>query len=314
MDLGDIKTFIKVVQRRSFSAAATEMNLSQSTVSKHVARLEESLGVQLLHRSTQQLSLTDAGADFYERATGIVSELEEAQQSAAALGAGVKGLLRVHSTFGVGHSFVAPAVARFLERTPDVSVQLIVAPGETVHVLEQDIDVTVRLSTEREPLKNQTSLTRFTIGQMRYLICGAPAYFARAGYPQSPKELEKHNCLVHSLQAGANHWYFEGVQGAYPVKVHGTYSSNSGAALHDAVKGGLGIARILEHVARAEVATGTLETLFADQTRSGYFVTAYIPRSRKIPAKTELFLDFLRRYLTELEAGETPAVRPISAE
>lgn len=297
MDLSDIKTFLRVVQRKSFSAAAAEMNVSQSTVSKHLARLEETLGVQLLHRSTQQLSLTDAGADFFARATTIVAELEEAQVAAAALGAGAKGTLKVHSTFGIGHSFVAPAVARFLELYPDISVQLVLAPGDTVNVIEQDIDVTIRLSTEREPLRDQTSLTRFTLGHMRYLICGTPAYFARTGYPETPKDLERHNCLVHSLQAGANHWYFEGPHGAYAVKVHGSFSSNSGAALYDAVDRGLGVARVLERVVQDRLASGELEAIFADQTRSNYFVTAYIPRVKRLPAKTELFLDFLKESL-----------------
>ncbi len=304
MDLSDIKTFLRVVQRKSFSAAAAEMNVSQSTVSKHVARLEETLGVQLLHRSTQQLSLTDAGADFFARATSIVADLEEAQLAASALGAGVKGTLRVHSTFGIGHSFVAPAVARFLELYPDISVQLVLAPGDTVNVIEQDIDVTIRLSTEREPLKDQTSLTRFTLGHMRYLICGTPAYFARAGYPETPKELERHNCLVHSLQAGANHWYFEGPHGAYAVKVHGSFSSNSGAALYDAVDRGLGVARVLERVVHDRIARGELQAIFADQTRSNYFVTAYIPRVKRLPAKTELFLAFLKDSLAGADALE----------
>ena len=303
MDLSDIKTFLRVVQRKSFSAAAAEMNVSQSTVSKHVARLEQTLGVQLLHRSTQQLSLTDAGADFYARSTTIVAELDEAQLAAAALGAGAKGTLKVHSTFGIGHSFVAPAVARFLELYPDISVQLVLAPGDTVNVIEQYIDVTIRLSTEREPLKDQTSLTRFTLGHMRYLICGTPAYFARAGYPETPKDLERHNCLVHSLQAGANHWYFEGPHGAYAVKVHGRFSSNSGAALYDAVDCGLGVARVLERMVQPRVATGQLQTIFADQTRSNYFVTAYIPRAKRLPAKTELFLDFLKDSLTSTDGA-----------
>ena len=304
MDLSDIKTFLRVVQRKSFSAAAIEMNVSQSTVSKHVARLEETLGVQLLHRSTQQLSLTDAGTDFFARATNIVAELEEAQLAASSLGAGAKGALRVHSTFGIGHSFVAPAVARFLELYPDITVQLMLAPGDTVNVIEQDIDVTIRLSTEREPLKDQTSLTRFTLGHMRYLICGTPVYFARAGYPTTPKDLERHNCLVHSLQAGANHWYFEGPHGAYAVKVRGRFSSNSGAALYDAVDRGLGVARILEHVVRDRIAKGELQAIFTDQTRSNYFVTAYIPRAKRLPTKTELFLNFLKDSLTAADAPE----------
>jgi DNA-binding transcriptional LysR family regulator len=299
--LSDIKIFLKVVQKKSFSAAAAELNLSQSAVSKHVARLEQSLGVQLLHRSTHQLSLTEAGADFCERAARIVADLDEAHRSAAALSAGVSGVLRVHSTFGIGHSFIAPSIARFMESYRDLSIQLIVAPGDTVNVIEQDIDVTVRLSTERDPLRNQTSLSHEVLGTMRYLICGAPAYFERAGRPMTPRELDRHNCLVHSLQPGANHWRFAGpADSEYVVRVAGTYGSNSGQALYEAVKRGIGVARILEPVARELVANGEVEALFADETRSTYFVTAYFPRSPRIPQKTRAFLDFLRLQLAPI--------------
>jgi DNA-binding transcriptional LysR family regulator len=305
--LSDIKIFLKVVQKKGFSAAAAELNLSQSAVSKHVARLEHSLGVQLLHRSTHQLSLTEAGADFCERAAHIVSELDEARQSAAALSAGIKGGLRVHSTFGVGHSFVAPAIARFMESYKDVSIQLILAPGDTVNVLEQDIDVTIRLSTERDPLRNQTSLSHEVLGSMRYLICGAPSYFQRAGYPKTPRALDGHNCLVHSLQPGANHWRFGDSDGKddYVIRVAGTYSSNSGAALYEAVKRGIGLARMLEHVVREPLDRGELEAIFQDQTRSTYFVTAYYPRSARVPRKIRAFLDFLAGLLKPAAKTDT---------
>jgi DNA-binding transcriptional LysR family regulator len=287
-----------VVQKKSFSAAASELNLSQSAVSKHVARLEQSLGVQLLRRSTHQLSLTEAGADFCERAARIVTELDDARKSAAALSAGVAGALRVHSTFGIGHGFIAPAIARFMEMYRDLTIQLIVAPGDTVSVIDQDIDVTVRLHTERDPLRNQTSLSHEVLGSMRYMICGAPDYFVREGEPKSPRELDRHNCLVHSLQPGANHWRFAGPESEYVVRVSGTYSSNSGAALYDAVKRGIGIARILEPSAREMIAKGEVVALFERETRSTYFVTAYFPRAPKIPPKTRAFLDFLRLQLT----------------
>ena len=297
--LSDLKIFLKVVQKKSFSAAASELNLSQSAVSKHVARLEQSLGVQLLRRSTHQLSLTEAGSDFCDRAGRIVAELDDARKSAAALSAGVSGALRVHSTFGIGHSFIAPAIARFMEVYRDLTIQLIVAPGDTVNVIEQDIDVTVRLSTERDPLRNQTSLSHEVLGSMRYLICGAPDYFVRAGEPKSPRDLERHNCLVHSLQPGANHWRFAGSgESEYVVRVSGTYSSNSGTALHEAVKRGVGIARVLEPSAREMIANGEVVALFEGETRSTYFVTAYFPRAPKIAPKTRALLDFLRLQLT----------------
>lgn len=312
--LSDIKIFLKVVQKKGFSAAAAELNMSQSAVSKHVARLEHSLGVQLLHRTTHQLSLTEAGADFFERAGRIVTELEEARLSAATLSASVKGILRVHSTFGVGQSFIAPAIARFMEAYKDISIQLILAPGDTVNIIEQDIDITIRLSTERDPLRNQTSLAHSVLGNMRYLICGAPAYFQRAGYPKTPRDLEHHNCLVHSLQPGANHWRFDEPNGRdYVVRVSGNYSSNSGSALYEAVKRGVGLARILEHVARGPLDRGELEAIFPERTRSTYFVTAHFPKSARTPLKTKTFLDFLRGLLNpKAGSGRTrpAAVRP----
>jgi DNA-binding transcriptional LysR family regulator len=295
--LSDIKIFLKVVQKKGFSAAAQDLNLSQSAVSKHVARLEQAMGVQLLHRSTHQVSLTEAGADFHSRAVNIIAELDEARRSAAAVSAGVKGTLRVHSTFGVGHSFVAPAIAEFIEEYRDLSIQLVLAPGDTINVLDQELDVTIRLATEREPLLNQTSLAQEALGSMRYMICGTPDYFKTHGYPATPRDLDRHNCLVHSLQAGANHWRFTDESGDYIVRVNGTYSSNSGAALYEAVKRGLGVARILEHVAKDEIANGTLEAVLEDKTSSSYFLIAYFPRSKQVPAKIAAFLDFLRRKL-----------------
>jgi DNA-binding transcriptional LysR family regulator len=308
--LSDLKIFIKVVQKKSFSAAASALNMSQSAVSKHVARLEHGLGVQLLHRTTHQLSLTEPGADFFERANRIVAELDEARQSAANLSAGIKGSLRIHSTFGVGQSFIAPAIAQFMDDYKDISIQLVLAPGETINVIDQDIDVTIRLSTERDPLRNQTSLAHEVLGSMRYLICGSPAYFKRVGYPKTPRNLEQHNCLVHSLQPGANHWRFEDPDGDdYVVRVSGSYSSNSGGALYDAVKRGIGLARILEHVAREPIARGELVAIFTERTRSTYFLTAYYPRTSRIPMKTKTFLGFLQNLLNSEGTKAKPAIK-----
>jgi DNA-binding transcriptional LysR family regulator len=308
--LSDLKIFIKVVQKKSFSAAAAALSMSQSAVSKHVARLEHGLGVQLLHRTTHQLSLTEAGTDFYERANRIVIELDEARQSATNLSTGVKGSLRVHSTFGVGQSFIAPAIARFMQDYKDISIQLILAPGGTINVIEQDLDITIRLSTERDPIRNQTSLAHEVLGSMRYLICGAPAYFKRAGYPKTPRDLEHHNCLVHSLQPGANHWHFNEADGEdYVVRVNGNYSSNSGGALYEAVKRGIGLARILEHVASDPIARGEFEAIFPELTHSTYFLTAYFPRSARTPMKTKAFLDFVSGLLKSEDATAKPLAK-----
>lgn len=295
--VSDIRLFIKVVQKKSFSSVAAATGTSQSSVSKRVARLEESLGVELLRRSTRHLALTEAGADFFARAERFLADLDEACEAASALGAGVKGSLRVHSTLGVGQSFVAPAVAEFTRENKDLSIELILAPNAAMNLLQQEIDVTIRLSTERDSLLNHTSVAHDVLGSVRYLVCGSPEYFEEAGTPETPRDLERHNCLILSTQMSPNYWRFSGPNGEYAVRVSGTYRSNSGVALYEAVRQGLGVARMLEYHVNDELKSGRLQSLFDELIRPHRFITAYYPRSKRIPAKTEVFLSFLKRYL-----------------
>lgn len=307
--VSDIRLFIRVVQKKSFSNVAAAMGTSQSSISKRVARLEENLGVQLLKRSTRHLALTEAGADFYARAERFLADLDEACKSASALGAGVKGKLRIHSTLGVGQSFVAPAVAEFKRENKDLSIDLIMAPNSGTNLLQQEIDVTIRLSSDRDGLLNHTSVSHDILGSVRYLVCASPDYLTEAGTPETPRDLEKHNCLILTNQSSPNYWRFNGPDGEYAVRVSGTYSSNSGVALYEAVRRGLGIARMVEYQVNADISAGRLRSLFADSIRPLRTITAYYPRARRLPAKTEVFLAFMKRYLRErLTAGSFGAI------
>lgn len=298
--VSDIRLFIKVVQKKSFSSVAAETGTSQSSISKRVARLEESLGVQLLRRSTRHLSLTEAGADFYTRAERFLADLDDACKAASTLGTGVKGTLRVHSTLGVGQSFVAPAAAAFARENKDLSIELMLAPNSVTNLLQQEIDVTIRLSTERDSLRNHTSIAHEPLGAVRYLVCGSPEYFAEAGTPKEPRDLTSHNCLILSSQLSPNSWRFAGPNGEYAVRVSGSYTSNSGVALYEAVRQGIGVARMLEYHVNDDLKTGRLKSLFDDQLRPHRFITAYYPRTKRMPAKTEVFMAFLKRYLQRL--------------
>lgn len=295
--VSDIRLFIKVVQNKSFSSAAAAIGTSQSSISKRVARLEESLGVQLLKRSTRHLALTEAGADFYARAERFLADLDDACKAATELGAGVKGSLRVHSTLGVGQSFLAPAVAEFKRENRDLSIDLVLAPNSATNLLQQEIDLTIRLSSQRDTLLNHTSIANEPIGSVRYLVCGTPAYFEEAGMPETPRDLEKHNCLILTNQSSPNHWRFAGPDGEYSVRVSGSYSSNSGVALYEALKRDLGIARMVEYQVNDDLRNGRLISLFPDLIRPHRFITAYYPQSKRLPAKTGAFLAFLKRYL-----------------
>jgi DNA-binding transcriptional LysR family regulator len=295
--ISDIRLFVKVVQKKSFSSAAAVVGTSQSSISKRVARLEKSLGVQLLKRSTRHLALTEAGVEFYERAQRILADLDEACEAVSASNVGLEGGLRVHSTLGVGQSFVASAVAEFIRDNKDLSVELILAPNRAVNLLQQDIDVTIRLSTDRDSILSHTSIAHQVLGSVRYLVCASPEYFRRAGMPETPRDLGQHNCLILSNQTSPSYWRFSGPDGEDAVSVSGTYRTNSGTALYEAVRQGVGIARMLEFQVKDDLDDGRLIAVFSDLTRPQRFITAYYPRSERIPAKTEAFLGFLKRAL-----------------
>lgn len=302
--ISDIRLFIKVVQQKSFSSAAAIVGTSQSSISKRVARLEKSLGVQLLKRSTRHLALTEAGVEFYGRAERILADLDDACEAASAVNVGLQGSLRVHSTLGVGQSFVAAAVAEFIRDNKDLSVELILAPNKAVNLLQQDIDVTIRLSTDQDSILNHTSISHQVLGSVRYLVCGSPDYFRRAGTPETPRDLERHNCLILSNQGSPNSWRFTGPDGEYAVNVSGTYKTNSGTALYEAMRQGVGVARMLEYQVNDDLNSGRLIAIFADLTRPQRFLTAYYPRTEHNPAKTEAFLGFLKRALQQRLARE----------
>jgi len=299
--LSDIRAFVKVVRTGSFSAAAAELGLSQSTVSKHVSRLEQTLNVQLLNRSTRQLSLTEAGADFHARATRILEELEEACRAVAAFNTGLRGSLRVHSTMGIGRTLVIPAVSAFMDEYKDLFVQVILTSGP-VNIIEQHIDVTVRLSSDRDTMINQTSLAHRVLGTARYVICGSPDYFRRAGMPTDPAELVHHNCIAHSTQPSPKDWQFIGPRGIRSVRVSGTHSSNDLSALRAAVLQGVGLCRLLEPGVREELKRGELRALFSDITHPVRPVIAYFPRTEPVPEKIRVFLDCLEESFKPLLA------------
>lgn len=295
--LGDLRAFLKVVEKRNFSGAAKVLRISQSAVSKRISRLEAEIGVPLLVRSTHSLSLTDAGTRFYVHAERIVAEIDEAQRSALAMHAAVGGHIRVHSTLGIGQTIIAPVIASFLRRHKDVSVELVLSPNDSINLIQGDVDCAIRLSSDREPLVQHASIDHEVIGRAGYLVCAAPAYFGVAGRPETPADLTNHNCLILSAQHSSNAWEFVGPKGRYRVRVSGSFISNSGAALYQAVIQGNGIARMLEPAVRPELNDGRLVRIFADVNQPERLIVAYFPRVTVMPMRVRMFLDFLKDHM-----------------
>src|SRR5438128_6516625 len=198
--LDGIAAFARVVDSGSFSAAAHRLGISKSAVSAHIARLEERLGVRLLHRTTRRLSLTEAGATYYRHCARIVAEAEAGEQAASALQREPRGTLRVSAPDTFGWMHVAPAIPTFLKSYPHLAIDIALSPAH-VNLVDEKLDLAVRIGV----LESSALVVRM-VAPSRLVLCAAPAYLKTRGVPREPEELVKHNCLCTSLLPWGDEW------------------------------------------------------------------------------------------------------------
>lgn len=297
-NISDIVVFVRVVEKQSFTAAARDLILSPSAVSRHISHLEESLGVQLIKRSTRRLVLTDIGVDFYEQCARIIRDLDRARGMASAHNVEIKGTLRVHATLGLGQRLVAPAVREFLSHYPDINIDLAIGP-HTVNVFEDEgYDIIIRSAR-----LNDNSLTTRELSPVQYSVCATPGFLEKFGTPASPQDLKNFNCLVHSGQTRADEWRFEENGETFTVIVRGNLRTNNGIALYEAVKGGLGIARLPGYAVAGDLRAGQLVPLFQNLVGWGRSIKAFYPRTAHQPLRVRVFLDFVADFMRNKSIG-----------
>ena len=180
--LRDIAVFVRVVQLKGFAAAGRDLGLTAPSVSKQIARLENELGVPLLHRTTHNLFLTDAGREFYEHCVRGLSEIEKARATALSYNDELRGKLRVHSTLSVGQALIAPAIADYMAQNPKVHVNLEMG-SVAINPMEHQVDLAIRTKTSREESLGHVSIGRRVLGRVRQMVVASPAYLAAQGSP-----------------------------------------------------------------------------------------------------------------------------------
>ncbi|NJR62366.1 MAG: LysR family transcriptional regulator [Cyanobacteria bacterium CRU_2_1] len=281
-----IKSFVRVVETGSFSAVARELETTQPTISKQIAALEEYLDVQLLIRSTRSLNLTDEGTRFYEHCQQVLEAMAEAE---ASVGQRQKplGLLRVSCPVAFGQFQIVPRLKRFLDRYPDIKVDLTLA-DHFIDLVEESVDLAIRIGNVQD-----NSLISHRIGVTRRITVGALSYFQQAGEPQTPEELIYHNCIVYTRLSTVNEWHFQGPQGAVKVTVSGNFQANNSAAVREAVLAGLGIAVSPIWLFGDALHQGRLKVVLRDYQPSPLPIHAVFRRGRFQPAKVRCFIDFL---------------------
>ena len=285
--LNSIRAFTKVVQHSSFAAAARDLRLSRSAVSKYVLELEEELGVQLLSRTTRSVTATENGQAYYERCLAILSDLEEADLAATRLQAEVRGLLRINAPMSFGTLHLARAVADFMEKYPDLRIQLLLS-DQQVDPVQEGFDVTLRIAD----LPASSMIAR-RIAPARRAICASPSYLARHGTPKHPDDLRGHACLTYGHLATGNQWKLTGADGDHWIAVPWTLCTNNAEVLRDAAVQGRGIALLPTFIAGADFQQGRLATILTGYQVPEISIYAIYPETRHLSLKVRVFIDFL---------------------
>jgi DNA-binding transcriptional LysR family regulator len=290
----DLSFFQEIVKQGSLSAAARELGVTPASVSKRLAKIEESLGVALVRRTTRRLSLTDEGEVFLANARRILTELEEMEQQVAQSRLAPKGLLRVNAPLGFGRTYITPIVSRFVKRYPEVEVQLQL----TDHPLSL-IDDTFEIGIRFGEIPDARLIAR-RIAPNRRLVCAAPSYLKAHGVPKVPHDLAHHNCIVlRQNETAYGLWRFSKGKQTETVKVRGTLSSNDGEVALNWVLAGHGLMLRAEWDVAKYVRTGRLVILLEDYaTEPADIFAVYSERQARSP-RVRTFTDFLVKSFTQ---------------
>ncbi len=282
------RTFIRVVEAGSFTAVAREQNTSQPTISRQIATLEEHLGSMLFQRTTRSLTLTEDGRSFYDHARRAVETVLEAETAVGRRKGRPTGMLRLSAAVVMGRLHVVPRLPRFMERYPDVSVDLLMNDG-FVDMVEEGIDLAIRVGELTDP-----GLIARRIGTTRRVVVATPDYLARRGEPVTPADLASHDCIVYSRLATGTTWPFHGPDGPMTVPISGRFHVNNTEGVRAAILGGLGIGMVpIWHFVEGEVESGGLSVLLSGFEPRPHPINAVYPSRRFLAPKVRAMIDFL---------------------
>jgi DNA-binding transcriptional LysR family regulator len=258
-DRREMEAFVRSVELGGFSAAARELRLTPSAVSKLVHRLESTLRARLLNRTTRKLTPTAEGAQFLVHCRRILAEMEDAENEVGSARERPRGTLRLHVGVGFGTRQLVPALPRFLERYPEVQVDLIVE-DRTADLVKEGVDISVRPGPPRD-----TTLVVRKICEFERVICASPEYLRRHGVPHSPDDLAEHNCITFTGSPSAlAPWPFETPSGRRMINIAGSVSANNTECLLQLAIMGVGVARMNEFLVGEEFREGRLVPVLAD--------------------------------------------------
>tara|TARA_R100000306_G_scaffold41882_2_gene40651 strand:+ start:33280 stop:34179 length:900 start_codon:yes stop_codon:yes gene_type:complete len=287
--LNRVELFLEIVKHRSFTGAAKALGTSGSALSKQMQNLESQLGVKLLNRTTRHVSVTEAGAIYYERARLALDDLAEAERQIQDLGAGPQGTLKISAPMSFGRRHLVKPLAAFAARYPAVHLQ-VDFDDRHVDIVAEGYDVAVRIAT----LADSTLVAR-RLADCPILLCASPAYLEQYGRPETPGDLAVHRHIIYSRHGIQSDWSFEhkdGQQGIVHRNAH--MLANSAEMLSTAVAEGIGMGLLPVFAAAEQLKAGTIEQVLPDyQTVPARGIYAIYPQNRYLSAKVRLLIDDL---------------------
>jgi len=300
-DFEGLAIFAKVVELRSFAAAAGELALSKATVSKAVGRLERRLGARLFNRTSRRLALTDAGQKLSIRAGRLLADGEAAENEALAQSVAPRGLVRLAVPMTFGIKAVAPILPEFLQAYPDVAIDLHLSDA-TVDLIGEGFDAGVRIAR----LPDSSLIARRLCPVSRHTVA-APSYLKRHGRPTHPMHLAQHRCFGYAYVPTPDVWHYSNAAGEKAsVRPAGQLRVNNGEALLPAVIAGLGIADLPDFIIGDAIESGEVEVILKGWKQPEGAVHLVTPPGGPRPARVEVLADFLATHFAKSKRLKSP--------
>ena len=287
----DFQAFAAIVDHGSLTAAARQLGRSLQSVSRSLAAVERDIGVELIRRTTRRASPTDAGLAFHRRLTAALAEIDAAKLETSNRRAEATGLLRISGSSAFAPLYIVPALPTFLAAHPKVEVELDLSDGY-VDLIGEGYDLAIRIGELPD-----STLKRRRLANSRRIVFSAPSYFAQHGKPRRPEDLARHECIVRTAARDGNAWPFNVDGRVKTVKVAGRFRTSGALAANEAAVRGLGIANAPLWQVRSLVDRSSVELVLTRFEPSPIPIHAVWPMTRVLPARTQLFIEFLARRL-----------------
>jgi DNA-binding transcriptional LysR family regulator len=285
-DLAAYRAFLRLAETGSFTQVARELGASQPSISRQISALEDRLGARLVQRTTRSVTLTEEGRRFYDRALLVLESIQEAEASVGRGNSRPAGHLRIAAPVAFSRLHLMPLVPGFLDRHPEVTIDLIMHDG-FADLVAEGIDVAIRVGEPADP-----TLIAKRLGETRRVAVASPAYLKKHGVPAHPRELADHACIRYTQLATGSRWVFDGADGPLPIEVKGPFQANNSEAVREAVLAGLGIAALPLWAFTDEIRKGRVKIILQAFEPPRLPLNALYPSRRFVPAKVRAFVDY----------------------